>query len=522
MDPRYDDVAYANHENHLELLTATCPPVARNSNWIAAMRVLFRAATILLIAIPQVAWSQEQPPRSPTALGVLAQTRKLSDSLRNPDRDHVLAKIATAQARAGDLEAALTSVKEIEFVPYRQGAIVDVASVLMQRGERAAASQVLDTFVEELMHSDSGHIETSLRDIAKAQVRFDEALAARETCRRALVIIDGLKITGQKDVALRDIADVQAAAKDGNAARQTAQRIEKKSRKNEALGLIARRQAELGDWQEALRTVRTIDDDDAAIAPLIAIVSAQTKSGEMQVADDTIEMIKTKVEKPESAERIVDVAVGTIALALFERGDAERAMERIESVSDPVIKSNSLVRIAEVQEKSGDLKGALESLRTGVRNSWVARNIARLQGKTGDTKGALLTAEKIEDSVHKAWAYVYIVKSQPTTGDDVFVAAILEKASNAAKSGDRRNRDHLLSLIAMAYGKAGNYTGAAKTIAAIQNDRDRLIAISEVAKARSKAGDFGGALAVAEETSSDVEKIYSLIGAAEGLSKVKR
>ena len=482
-----------------------------------AMQKLYRVAAVFLIAVPQVTWAQEKSPHSPTALGILAQARQLSDSLPGLERDRVLAKIAVAQARAGDLEAALTSVKEIDFVPYRQGAIVDIATVHVQKGEGVAASKILDQFVEELIHGDSEHIVTSLRDIATAQVKFGDVLAAKETCRRALRIIDEIKIPQSRDVALRDIAVVQALTKDADAAQLTAQKIAQKLRQNEALSLVADCQAEaLGDWQQALETVNSIDDE-SVIFPLIRIASAQAKSGKMQEAEDTVEMIKTKVEKPQYASRIVDSASMAIAVAQFERGDHKGALDRLNSVSDPRLKSRAMVSIAEFQEKKGDLKGALQTLRSVVQDGSNSSIIARLQAKIGDTKGAMQTAETIEDSFRKAWAYIYIAKSQTTMGNYASAVTSLEQACQSAESVNNRNKDTVMRNIATAYGRAGKYTAALKTSQTIENESDKSLALFEIARDRSRAGDLVGALSAANAMSSAIEKSYSLVGVAEGL-----
>ncbi len=204
-------------------------------------------------------------------------------------------------------------------------------------------------------------------------------------------------------------------------------------------------------------------------------------------------------------------ALCRVARAMAETGDVEGALRTVRDIPstespsfDP--RAGALSGIAEAQARAGDVNGALHtvaSIEVGSSNRLQQKearrcreaaqaHIAEAQAQSGDLDGAARTVAAIEDAKAQLRAQNKVQVARARGGDTAGALA-------AAGEGRSDKKDWVLGCIAEAQAQSGDLDGAARTMAAIEEDYRREQAMAALAVARAWAGDFPAAFGIAKE-----------------------
>jgi RNA polymerase sigma factor (sigma-70 family) len=307
--------------------------------------------------------------------GFLAEAKRVIDVMRQKGlKTEIVAwSLASAQAKAGDVKAAVQTADSISDDFFRVMALVGLNSE-----ERT-----------EYVELDGG--------IALAQFHSGDLVGAQETLRTA-----------------QAIAESAADAKS----------------KGRSLGLIARAMVKMGDLPGAIRMAASIVDDTGRDRAEVDIAIAHAAAGRWIEAMNVVESIRGdaprlvaltrlglargKAKDPEAARKLFYRAL-EIAKDLKENGEPDRS---------------GAYHVAAAQAESGDYRGARETLRRSRPEGpaeEAAELIAMSRALAGDFSGALLCLGSLSSSLSThAQVLSEIVRLQIESGDDQHVLDSVE------------------------------------------------------------------------------------------------
>jgi RNA polymerase sigma factor (sigma-70 family) len=307
--------------------------------------------------------------------GFLDETKQVMDVLRQKGlKTEIVAwSLASAQAKAGDVKAAVQTADSLSDDFFRVVALVGLSS------EEPT----------EYVELDGG--------IALAQFYSGDRVGAQETLRKA-----------------RAIAESAADAKS----------------KGRSLGLIARALVKMGDLPGAIRMAASIVDDTGRDRAEVDIAIAHAAAGRWIEAMSVVESIRGdaprlvaltrlglahgKAKDPEAARKLFSRAL-EIAKDLKENGEPDRS---------------GAYHVAAAQAESGDYRGARETLRRSRPEGpaeEAAEMIAMSRARAGDFSGAHLTLEALPSLLNtRSEVLSEIVRLQIESGDDQHVLDSVE------------------------------------------------------------------------------------------------
>lgn len=322
------------------------------------------------------------------------------------------------------------------------------------------------------------------------------------------------------------------------------------SARDSALVGISRKQVELGQIEEALKTAAMIKGTFWKVRALKNIVpelAIQTKKWE------ALKLISQTKEAALSEEDIGDRyirAIDLLSLAemqwtaqdeLVARFTVQQAIEFFEGRPDQDVLGNDALFfsfVAELYARMGDKVGMLATVQRipiGDDRDMALRKAAEAQAESGDTRGALNTVAMIEspeyrdsalyrvarlqakgDDIHgafetttaithrmmwKSFALTHIAEAQDARSDREAALQTLSQAEIFARTiPNADERAETFGVIAQIQAKLGDTNGAAATIqtALLLVDQIKVSdlrdgALTEIVKAQIRTGDFKGA-----------------------------
>lgn len=427
----------------------------------------------------------------PTAQEILAEAL---GTIHPSDVDSLL-KIARLQVKADDRTAAtalLSRAVEVaeatigpdetlsEGVSYlmherlrRVVYLLDAASLQGELGNKAASARTIRKALQaarapsakKRSYEVSAHV-SALRDIALAQLSNGEQDAATATIQQAMEIAGTLQDAPEQRVRL--------------------------------LTGIAIRQAELGNadiYKATLAQAAHIAETSAGPDRITAwadIAAAEAQQGDLESAKTTLESalhISGSEKESQSLLPYKIYAQAMVAEGFKDGGDPDaaamiirKALEVVESIRDPSVKSIAL------------------------------RNIALAQARLGDIDGAFRSETGIVEESYKGLSFPYIAEAQIKKGD--FSAAL--RTADALGEFDPLRKEAVVASVAKAYAKTGHVQDALALSTTIGHPF-RALTFRTIGEAIAEAGDVDQALAWASRQRHALEKAYALIGIAEGL-----
>ena len=310
---------------------------------------IVRSETLGGIALAQHRAGNDEAARQ-TVSQALETAAMITDMGR---RAMVVSKIAGVQTKTGDragavasLDGALEQARALDTSDQRDLALSRVAAAMVETGQLGRALAIVATIVE------TRHRTPTLILAAAAQAESGDLPRAVET----VASIDEIRY---QVVALEKLALAQARADDRAAALATLADARSKSDKifyiyarAYGLSLIARAQAEIGAFGEALDTSAMIDNQALRARTLWTLAAAQARVGDAAAArrSETL-ALATANDIKDSLDRIwllCDIAMArshsgdnTAAQAMFDR-----AMAHTRALNTPWLRARALTRLA--------------------------------------------------------------------------------------------------------------------------------------------------------------------------------
>jgi RNA polymerase sigma factor (sigma-70 family) len=437
----------------------------------------------------------------------LAKTKPASSSW-------CLTTIATAQAKAGDLDGA--------------GA----------------------TFVEAVRESEGGGAANpwNLWRIGHHQVVCGLKEEARATLRRAVQVMPGVEGDYQKDSwtvrSLSVIVQDQAVLGDTEDARKTVERLLAfsntffetspiKNARDVDSPMIAAAIAAVGDFEGAFRKAEGVQNGGNVLGE---IASAAARTLDRAAAR---RFVREAADRLATMKWVDDTYFGLsdLAEAQARLGDVEGARRLARAIGEGPSRGGhdmtygqpyAMIRVATVQREIGDTIGARETLREAFRS---VNDHPRMRGRdgrflqvasgqiaSGDLEGAARTVAAIEGDRPETLAS--LSRAYAARGDDAAARTSMTRALIDARQAARNppSLDRAVMELAEVQAMAGDVPGALKTARAIRDPMYQEWALQRIISARATAGDVAEALRlVLDESKTPEERRAALQGLGQGV-----
>jgi RNA polymerase sigma factor (sigma-70 family) len=262
--------------------------------------------------------------------GDLAGALRTAGAITDYQRDGALEAVARAQARAGDVKAAVRMAEGLKHQPLsRGGALEEIALAQAKAGDRAAAAE-------------------SLREALRLQTSTLAREGDRNSARARVAVLQAR--IGDVPGALAG-ADALRTVRDGGAAAR-----------DEARRGIAVEQVRAGDLPGALRTIEGIPDLGTRPYALMSLATAQAEKGDRAAALATLRTARAGADSLQEAGQR-EACQWSVVRAQLEAGDPEPALAlvRTRPMSDQVVWV--LLDVGRARLKAGDRAGAVVALR---------------------------------------------------------------------------------------------------------------------------------------------------------------
>ncbi len=267
------------------------------------------------------------------------------------ERKRALASIAAAWARTGKPEAALARAKEESIVPVRDAALEAIARVVIAQGDLVTLQSILGHITDGQIadrcraHSVGLVYSSSGRQAADGLIASLAQLSARDQASVNLAL--ALARDGKTDDAESIVAEVSArvgeapialavavaATGDVTGSMRLATRIRKEDRRARCLAAIARRSAELGQFDRAEYLARQITNPERAASALAALARVSYR---MDRQDRGFAAAAEEMYRSHARQRRASRAFRALAAALADVDDVRRASRALASISDPL------------------------------------------------------------------------------------------------------------------------------------------------------------------------------------------
>lgn len=445
--------------------------------------------------------------------------------------DWTLTTIATAQAKAGDLDGA-------------RATFADAA-------REAEGGFGGDPYARGLWRV--GHFQ--------AESGFKEEAGA--TLRRAVKALPGVAGDYDKDRwtlgTFAVIVQEQAGSGARQDARRTADRLLEFSKaflasteignaRDVSAPTVASALAAVGDFEAAFGWAKGVQNDGNVLGE---IAGAASKTLDREAARRFVREAADRLAKMETVDQTY-FGLGDLAEAQARLGDVEAAKRSATAIGEGPSRGDfdmtdgqpyALLRVASVQRQAGDAAGARETLCEGfrsVRDHPLMRGrdgrygqIASAQLANGDIDGAIRSVEAMEGKRSESLAY--IARAQAAAGEHnaaraTFARALgdagllvkdppppnpeLAKSPGVSQNMPASARMNLAGIQAT----AGDVPGALKTLRSIDDQNYQRFALERVVSARASAGDVAGALRLGlSEAKTPDERRSALAGLGRGV-----
>jgi hypothetical protein len=312
-------------------------------------------------ALGAIAAAQVQAGQEVAARVTWEQALRTVGALTAGLRDQVWGALTTIQIQAGQLEAALQTAGAIGHAIARAGALIEVATAQARAGQAEAARR---TFEEALRTAGAiadaffrGGVSKAIAEAQAQAEKFDAALRGAEAP------------TNPGD--FEAIATAQTEKGLFDAALQTARAIRAPHARDQVLGVIAAAQARAGQAAAARQTARAIEDTARRAEVFGHQAASQFQAGRPETARLLLDvaLLPTTASADETAWRAR--CLGAIAQAQAKAGQAEAAFQTVRAIDDCFVRARTLWAIREVlgsyEGEAEDLQAELDA---GVSKYW--------------------------------------------------------------------------------------------------------------------------------------------------------
>ncbi|GEM_PF-6454794 len=260
-------------------------------------------ASVMSSQLAEIALAQAQVGQDsmPAFQRALAEARNIRRHPDGDNRSERLTKIAAAQAQAGQVEAALSTIQEIRTDSDKASALTTVIAQIQAVGQ-------LETVLAAIQKLPDGSYRNSpFAAIATALARAGQFGVAHTTTQEILY-------ASKRAPVLAAIAEAQARAGQFQQALATSREVESVNEQVDALTAIAQAQARAGQdpaptFRETLDIARALSPRDGKFEQLAKVSTAQAQAGYIEAA------LATAGEIPEKQIELKSKTLASIVLA---------------------------------------------------------------------------------------------------------------------------------------------------------------------------------------------------------------
>jgi hypothetical protein len=315
------------------------------------------------------------------------------------NKEDTFAVIVGVRAEIGDVTGALQVLTRLQNAgSYQYRALADIAAAQARKGQMEEAFQTIVPI------RDSADRAYAVNEIAAGQAQSGDDEGAVQTA--SAISDEYFRASAMKSVAI-----VQIQRRDFSRALKTLAHIppSREDERNEVLWSMGLEYAHAGDFDTAVRTVRSLEGnrDDA----LLDIAEVQAKGGQAASARRLASLVQ-----PPWARAI---GLQGIARALMHAGYKEQASKTLQLAEQTAVqekeddlKEHARMHCIIARAVLGDVPGALRSASTlpnqeephdTPKRHRALVGVAQAQALGGDITGAFQTAEVIYENVRTAY-----------------------------------------------------------------------------------------------------------------------
>ena len=355
--------------------------LAQRGNHSAALEATLRIDTVRerIAALNHIAVLQTTSRFEQEAQIIFRKAIKTTqDILDTMERNGAFGDIAIAQARAGDLDAALTTIARIEvgqerddLPSFRDGVLFYIVTALTEAGDLELAERAS----AQLRHA--GMRASSLSAVAVAYAEAGHEAEAVAILERAISVADDLKGKKNKFSALRHLSVAQYRLGDGEKAERT--------------------------LEERLEEVHKIDDLEIQDFAWINIAIAKAAMGNMSGALDVVDRLDGRTAQAMASLSVEMAWLGHIQY-LVQKENITEALELSQQILDQETQLGALRFTAGAQSRFGDREGArsafarildiVESIEDWHSRNFQFMNLLHAQSRNGFIGEAIRNANR--------------------------------------------------------------------------------------------------------------------------------
>lgn len=310
--------------------------------------------------------------------GQVAQASAIADTMAHPDL--VLAAIAVHHARSGDMAASAKALDEIAFSSARVSALLQMAAISIEAGEKERALASLEKAFE-----------------ATADIEHDEE-RIRHLCDVGTLFIDA----SRNDKAIEAFAAARAAAEALDNVHRDFFLV------NCALGFLAAGSTDLAD-----HSLDLVADKTQMASALLGFARDHWKKEEKEEAvealEEAYEILRSQRERETRDSRARNNLMSSIAVQFAGFGRSERGTEIAFENQDPGERTEALSQIAQILtlQKRDDLaRQTVEMIDEDADRLFALIAISDVKSKLDERDAALKLLHEAADLVETIPQYV--------------------------------------------------------------------------------------------------------------------
>ena len=452
------------------------------------------------------------------ALEVLRIAKETSRGIQGKETDYenLAREIAEAQAEAGDINAAMSTV--LKNPKYRDLLLSKIVISEANVGEIKSAFETLKGIktLAERIYAYTG--------IAIAYSKQGFSVKAEEVFTQALEETELAETRFEKGELLKMIAKSQADIGDVRGAYLTFNKIPDADERARILINMVRKQVEAGNFKLAREIANVIDNGENKSAAFKSLAIGLAKKNRVAEALETSRAIEDNYYKGSALAKISEIQAlaGQAAAAKVTFYEAKKISKAIRD--DPLEQAMILNDIAQSQWFAGNPADSRESFQEAkqvarsilprkIEKSLLLKEIALAEWSCGNKDESKQTFQEAKQAAlalpvegrfyHRPIALKALAEALTTTGDLSMADQVVQEAKKAVLSmkGNFQDQGILLTSMADSSLEAGNAQAAvpllqqaAQISLEISDPEQKAWNLTDIAIYQSKANDLDGAL----------------------------
>ncbi len=387
-------------------------------------------------------------------------------------------------ARAGKCEQAQQMTSGITDSKGRVRALLDIARLCCENGQREQCKGVIVQAVQETRGLSDGQDRSELLSrIVRQLVAIGEREQAVESAKQ-------IEEKAAQAEALIDIARSYLEENQEDRADALIQTIGE-NRSAKLFTILARKRLETKQWDAAVETARRITDPYERVKALLNIISTCMDNSRNDKAEELLPLVLQDAASVEGVRTNAEV-LARVARFYLSLGRVESTLQVAQTIKESVVRAAVLAEVAKEESGSGRLASAAQ----------LAADITNLDLQTEAITAVIYEYLARKDS-ESAFALAILVKDQNARKDLVTAVAREELSCSdsdsqavreiGAQGSWKRSREECLSTepatLIRAYITAGLYDHASQLIELTEDPGEKILLLVELARGYARSGE---------------------------------